>query len=194
MSCRNCAAIGALIAVMAIVALELSGDAQQAASLRTPWDDPDLQGIWDHKITTPLERPAKFADREFLTDEEVAALDKVSTASPVGRGRDVRAERGSEADVEGAYNNIFSTGGGRYLRSKRTSLLIDPPDGKLPPLTLEGQKLLAARTSNRFGTPTEDGDVPDRRNAGRRGNAAPPAGRGNDGAARRLARAEGGLT
>ena len=62
-----------------------------------------------------------------------------------GRGRDVRAERGTETDVEGAYNNIFSTGGGRYIRSKRTGLIIDPPDGKRPPITEEGRKLMAAR-------------------------------------------------
>lgn len=159
MTGRKLAAMAGLAAAIG-VALGLTAVAQ--APLRTPWGDPDLQGIWDHKITTPLERPAKFADREFLTDEEVAALDKAGTALPVGRGRDVRAERGSEADVEGAYNNIFSTGGGRYVRSKRTSLIIDPPDGKIPPITPEGEKLLAARTSNRFGTPGENGDVPDR--------------------------------
>jgi hypothetical protein len=154
-------AVAGLSAAAIAVALGLTAGAQRAP-LRTPWGDPDLQGIWDHKITTPLERPAKFADREFLTDEEIAALDKASTALPVGRGRDVRGERGTEADVEGAYNNIFSTGGGRYVRSKRTSLVIDPPDGKIPPLTPEGEKLRAARTSNRFGTPGENGDIPNR--------------------------------
>ncbi len=132
-------------------------------SLRTPWGDPDLQGIWDHKVTTPLERPAKYASKEFLTDQEIAELEKVPYNSPaavVGRGRDVRAERGTEADVEGAYNNIFSTGGGRYVRSKRTGLIIDPPDGKRPPITEEGRKLMAARGQNRFGTPGENGDIP----------------------------------
>jgi hypothetical protein len=150
------------VAVAALLAFGLTGGAQQPAPPRTPWGEPDLQGIWDHKITTPLERPAKLADREFLTDEEVAALDAASTAVPVGKGRDVRGERGSEVDVEGAYNNIFSTGGGRYNRSKRTSLLIHPPDGKLPPTTDEGKKLLAARAANRFGTPGEFGDIPNR--------------------------------
>jgi hypothetical protein len=69
--------------------------------------------------------------------------------------------RGTPEDVEGAYNNIFSTGNGtRYLRSKRTSLIIDPPDGKLPPVTAEGQKLRAARPEARFGVATENGDAP----------------------------------
>lgn len=103
MAPRSLAAIGALLTGVAIVGLGLRGGAQPSTSLRTLWGEPDLQGIWDHKITTPLERPAKFADREFLTDEEVAALDQTSTALPVGKGRDVRVERGSEVDVEGAY-------------------------------------------------------------------------------------------
>lgn len=163
---------GALIAVIALV-WGFTGGAQQSTPVRTPWGEPDVQGIWDHKITTPLERPAKFAEREFLTDEEIAALDKEGTALPVGKGRDVRAERGTEADVEGAYNNIFSTGGGHYVRTKRTSLLIDPPGGKLPPVTDEGKALIAARAANRFGTPGENGDIPGRPPAG---TAAAPAG------------------
>ena len=78
---------------------------------RTPWGDPDLRGIWDSKSTTPLERPEEYADREFLSDEEIAALeaarDRLADEGP--QGRDVRAAPGTEADVEGAYNNIFST-------------------------------------------------------------------------------------
>ena len=128
---------------------------------RTPWGEPDLQGIWDSKLITPLERPAKYADREFLTDEEVAAIERGAKETPVGKGRDVRAARGSEADVEGAYNNIFSTGQGtKYIATKRTSLIIDPPNGKLPPITPEGEKLRAARAGNRFGVAGENGDVP----------------------------------
>jgi len=166
------------VAASAVVAW-LSLSAQQVSPPKTPWGAPDLQGIWDHKITTPLERPAKFANREFLTNEEVAALDKDSTALPVGKGRDVRGERGTEADVEGAYNNIFSTGGGHYVRSKRTSLLIDPPDGKLPPVTDEGKRLMAERVSNRFGTPGENGDIPNRP-AGTVTGAVPASGSGTD--------------
>jgi hypothetical protein len=152
---------------MALVASLVPGTQTQSAggsgtspAPRTPWGDPDLQGIWDSKVITPLERPAKYANRELLTDAEVAALEKEAQASPVGQGRDVRAARGTPEDVEGAYNNIFSTGQGtRYLRSKRTSLIIDPPDGKLPPVTPEGQQLRAARRSNRFGVAGENGDI-----------------------------------
>jgi hypothetical protein len=123
---------------------------------RTPWGDPDLQGIWDSKSTTPLERPAQYADQEFLTDEEIAALEdaEVREASRGPQGRDVRAEPGTEADVEGAYNNIFSTGlGTHYSRTKRSSLVTDPPDGRLPPLTAEA----AARAAS---APRPRADVP----------------------------------
>jgi hypothetical protein len=107
---------------------------------RTPWGDPDLRGIWDSKSTTPLERPEEYADREFLSDEEIAALeaarDRLADEGP--QGRDVRAAPGTEADVEGAYNNIFSTFlDTAYSRTKRTSLIVDPPSGRLPPLTAE---------------------------------------------------------
>lgn len=109
-------------------------------SLRTAWNEPDLQGLWSRQIVTPLERPARYKDRAFLTDQEVAEIETVSMASPVGRGRDVRAVEGTEEDVEGAYNNVFTGSGGNWVKSKRTSLIIDPPDGRLPPLTADGEK------------------------------------------------------
>src|SRR5262245_37236666 len=116
-----------LVVIVAVIGLILTSEPkaqggqkpqQQGASMRMPWGDPDLQGIWDHKVSTPLERPDKYADREFLTDEEIKALETAvpynAPAAVLGRGRDVRNARGSVADVEGAYNNIFSTGSNRY--------------------------------------------------------------------------------
>jgi hypothetical protein len=155
------AAIGIALLVPAVDGQGPGTPAAGATAPRTPWGEPDLQGIWDSKIITPMERPDKYADREFLTDEEVAALEKAAAESVVGKGRDVRADAGTEEDVEGAYNNIFSTGQGtRYVRSKRSSLIIDPPNGKLPPITEEGRKLREGRAENRFGTPGEQGDIP----------------------------------
>jgi len=105
---------------------------------RTPWGAPDLSGIWNGKSMTPLERPAKFANREFLTDQEIAAIEGERGHE---RGRDVRAKKGTEADVEGAYNNIFSTAlDAKYVRTKRSSLIVDPPDGRIPARTPEGEK------------------------------------------------------
>lgn len=116
---------------------------------RTPWGVPDLQGIWDSKSSTPMQRPEEFADREFLTDEQVAVLNNEALdqeQSPAAQGRDVRGERGTAADVEGAYNDIFSTGiGMRYSRSMRSSLIVDPPDGRFPSLTSQGEARRAER-------------------------------------------------
>ena len=97
---------------------------------RMPWGAPDLQGIWDSKTLTPLERPAEYADREFLTDEEAAALEREVETAP---GRDQRSAPGTVDDVEGAYNNAFSSLlGRRIVGSRRTALIIDPADGKIP--------------------------------------------------------------
>jgi hypothetical protein len=94
--------------------------------------DPDLEGSWSNATTTPLERPAKYAGREFQTPEERAAQDKETAI-----GRDRRAEAGTLQDVAGAYN-AFCWEWGRS--DGRTSLIYDPPDGRIPALTLEGQK------------------------------------------------------
>ena len=100
--------------------------AKAATSLRTPWGDPDLQGTWFVMFDVPLERSAANANKEFLTDEEVAAADAKKGLDP---GRNARSS--GAQDVSGAYNAVFNS----VLRTgKRTSMIIDPPDGKIPPL------------------------------------------------------------
>jgi len=95
-------------------------------SLRTPWGDPDLQGTWFVMYDVPLERSAANANKEFLTDAEVAAADAKKGLDP---GRNARSSGAN--DVSGAYNAVFNS----VLRTgKRTSMIIDPPDGKIPPL------------------------------------------------------------
>jgi hypothetical protein len=92
---------------------------------RTPWGTPDLQGVWFVLTSVPLERTPANANKEFLTDEEVAALDKGKEVSP---GRNARNANGAQ-DVEGAYNAVFNS----ILKTgKRTSMIIDPPDGRIP--------------------------------------------------------------
>ena len=152
LACGGAGTAAAVVIGVLLVSAPTSGQLTPGAAFevpRTPWGDPDLQGIWDSKSTTSLQRPERFADREFLTDEEIAALEEARAreARQGPRGRDVRAEPGSEADVEGAYNNIFSTGlGTRYSRTRRSSLIKDPPDGRLPPLTAEAEARRAAQT------------------------------------------------
>lgn len=101
---------------------------------RTSDGQPDLQGVWNFSTPTPLERPSKFVGREFLTDEEAEAL------SSEAASRDRRAAN-AQADVGQAYNEFWSE---RGKPTKRTSLILDPADGKLPPLTPEGQQRAAA--------------------------------------------------
>jgi hypothetical protein len=93
---------------------------------RMPWGDPDLQGVWFVLANVPLERPAQYAGRELLTDAEVAELDKQKEADP---GRNARSANATQ-DVSGAYNAVFNS----VLKTgRRTSMVIDPPDGRIPP-------------------------------------------------------------
>jgi hypothetical protein len=128
---------------------------------RTPWGTPDMTGIWGlGYVFTPLERPKQFADREFLTEEEVVALERAH-AEPLGDGTGgrPRGERGSVADVEGAYNQAFSQAGQheRVVRTKRTSLIVDPPDGRIP-FTPEGRKRMEINSQRTGDEETQGAD------------------------------------
>jgi hypothetical protein len=106
--------------------------ARGGSSPRTAWGDPDLQGTWFVMADVPLERSAANAGKEFLTDAEVAASDKQKGLNP---GRNARSADSTQ-DVTGAYNAVFNS----ILRTgKRTSMIIDPPDGKIPPLVAGAQ-------------------------------------------------------
>lgn len=130
-------AIGALTVVTMVAELGIRVAAGQDGEVaeetwtvpRTPWGAPDLAGIWNGKSMTPVERPDRFAGREFLTGEEVAQLEADAFAEP---GRNARATKGTHEDVEGAYNDVFTGRSTNYIRTKRTSLIVDPPDGKIP--------------------------------------------------------------
>jgi hypothetical protein len=107
------------------------------AVARTPWGEPDLQGIWTNNYDTPLERPARYKDREFFTEEERAAIDN-ERARILGLGNRRRDPKGSEQDVGGAYDQtVFLTH--RHM-GRRTSMISDPPDGRLPALTPEAKQ------------------------------------------------------
>jgi hypothetical protein len=108
-----------------------------APTLKMPWGEPDLQGIWMDESDTPLQRPAKYAKQEFFTEAQRVELDKQRAAL---LGRDKRVERGTELDVAGAYNAAFMS---IKRTGVRTSLIVDPPNGRIPPLTPEAQKIAA---------------------------------------------------
>jgi hypothetical protein len=111
--------------------------AAPAPTVKTPWGEPDLQGIWTDEFEMPLQRPAKYADQEFFTETQRAELDLQRAALP---GKDRRAERGTEIDVAGSYNDVFKS---HRRTGARTSLIVDPPNGRIPPLTVEAQKINA---------------------------------------------------
>jgi hypothetical protein len=136
----------AAITIAALVGIALDGvellheraAAQEPTQFRTPWGDPDLQGLWSYATVTPLERPSAQAGKEFLSAEESAAVnDEAET-------RGDRRSADPKADIEGAYNAFWWD---RGRSTGRTSLIVDPPDGRLPALTPEAQARVAARAA-----------------------------------------------
>jgi len=114
------------------------------AQTRASAAKPDLSGIWTNATVTPLERPKEFAGKEFLTKAEAAEFEKQAVYDADGDRRD----GGAEADVGRAYNEFWRDRG-KVVSTMRSSLIVDPPDGKVPPLLPEAQKrnadLAAAR-------------------------------------------------
>src|SRR5499427_3641937 len=102
---------------------------------KTAWGEPDLQGLYTNKTITPLERPAQFAGEAELTDEQIADLENRAATRSVDNGR----TKGTEGDVSNAYNE-FWWDRGKKVTTKRSSLITDPPDGRVPALTADAQR------------------------------------------------------
>src|SRR5512145_1232569 len=130
--------IGVAVVITAVAVTVNLRSAETGGAPRTAWGEPDLQGIWTNEFDTPLQRASRYGTREFFTDEERAELDKERLAL---LGRDRRVERGTELDVAGAYNSVFMS---MKRTGRRTSLIVDPPDGRVPALTSEAAALTAA--------------------------------------------------
>ena len=133
-----------LAVVVIFVALVgvVPADAQSAVP-RTAWGTPDLQGIWDFRTITPLQRPEDLADQEFLTEEEASEreLAAVERNETLLNAPPREAESGQNV---GAYNNFWMDRGTTVVGTRRTSLIIDPPNGRLPEMTEAGQERAAA--------------------------------------------------
>jgi hypothetical protein len=106
----------------------------------TPDGQPDLQGYWSSATLTPLERPAELAGKPFLTEQEAAAYEKQLLQT----GNRDRREANAETDVGRAYNEFWFERGNKVVGTRRTSLIVDPPDGRIPPLLPEAQKIADA--------------------------------------------------
>jgi hypothetical protein len=130
----------AIVAVGALAALSVPPAVAQQGwkAPRTPWGEPDLQGTFSNRTITPFERSADVKGREFFTREEVAAMEKQAE----GQSGDEARTKGTRGDVERAYNDFWWDRGTK-VTSLRTSIVIDPPDGRVPPQTDDARKRAA---------------------------------------------------
>jgi hypothetical protein len=135
---RLATAVAVLSLAMHTVAGQTPTTTDPAPALMTGWGEPDLQGIWSRDADTPLQRPAKYKDKEFFTDAERAELDFQISGILARDSSEGRRSRGTERDVNAEFNQpVFTT---HLPVGKRTSLIVDPANGRVPPLTPEAQK------------------------------------------------------
>ena len=179
---RYVATVLTVIALVSVSVVPLIGQTQAVDGPRTPDGRPDLSGVWDFRTVTPLERPAELAEKEFFTEEEAAAfasqrvresnvdLNRATTAT----GRKVVNGTTETVDLASAYNNFWWDRGDSVVGTNRTSLVIDPPDGRIPALTPEAEERAAERAalSQRITEGPEDRSLSERCIMGF--NAGPP--------------------
>ena len=122
-------AIATVAVLLQLAAVPVEGQAPG----ETPWGHPNLEGIWLDVYATPLERPAELGDREFFTTAERAERDQARMVNP---GRNARGQDG-RTDVAGAYNAVYTSA---RPAGPRTSLVVDPPNGRIPALTPEARR------------------------------------------------------
>jgi len=157
MQARVFAAFGLLVAPwLAATSVLAQSDASATGATfevpRTPWGHPDLQGVWDYRTITPLQRPAEFGDRAYYTEEEIANLEENAAE---------RLDEAPDTSVQtGLVHAVYLTDPGVSIdESRRTSLIIDPPDGKIPELTdsarAEQEKRTQERARARTAGPTD---------------------------------------
>ena len=139
---------GAALALVALTASAVS--AQEVEIPRTPWGAPDLQGVWDRRTNTPFQRPRELGNKAVYTEEEASlvAAERVVVEVPgdatrvAGRAEDEHQEI---AETIGNYNGFWFDGGTTFI-NRRTSLVTDPPNGRIPPVTASAaQKRTAMR-------------------------------------------------
>jgi hypothetical protein len=142
-----------LACVAAVVAIPAAGQAPQKTSAskngttpRAPDGKPDLQGVWTNVTLTPLERPAELKDKAFFAS--AAEADQYAK-DLIQRTNADRRDGGADADVGRAYNQFWYDRGTKVIPALRTSLITDPPDGKIPALTPAAQARVTAQADAR---------------------------------------------
>ena len=129
-----------MLGVVALAAVPLLAQSQKGDRR------PDLDGVWNYATLTPLERPGQYADKPVLTDEEAEVFEREALQR---NDADRRPPAGSDADVALAYNNAWYDRGSKVVGTRRTSIITDPSDGRIPALTTEGQRRAALRADVR---------------------------------------------
>ena len=147
------------VAASLLLAPALAGaQAENWTAPRTAWGSPDLQGVWDFRTITPMERPPDLAT-EVLSDEEAARLEAENEATLAAR------DSQTPFDTVGNYNQFWFDPGATVVDTRRTSLVVDPPDGRIPAMTPDAQARYEAGTEAGRGlrrhTPTPGGFVED---------------------------------
>ena len=142
---------------------------------KTSWGDPDLRGTWDFRSITPFQRPPEFKDKEFLTPEEVAEFEKKRRKANTRRDLEDRGPLVlGQADLDVGYNWIFVDNGKKMNSTRRSSLIVDPPDGRLPALTEDAERRRDERTTRSRQVPAGPEDRNPRERCIIGFNAGPP--------------------
>jgi hypothetical protein len=135
------------LVAIALLPLALTGQSKQYTPAKTPDGQPDFQGIWTNVTITPIERPAELKDKAFFTPAEAAAFEK----QVIERNNADRRDGGPEADVGRAYNDAWYDRGTKVVKTLRTSLVVDPPDGRVPTLLADAQQRQQERLAQNRG-------------------------------------------
>ena len=149
MSRLSFAVASVVVAAMLAPAAAVGQPSEAPSPPRTAWGDPDLRGIWNNATLTPLQRPANLADRAFLTAEEAAGLAQ-QTVERNAELLSAPARRAEAGGNVGAYNNFWMERGTSVVPTMRTSIIVDPEDGRLPPLTPAAQSRMDSDEARRI--------------------------------------------
>ena len=144
--------LGAMVLGLALAAEPVAAQIDGYAAPRTAWGTPDIGGVWNSSTVTPLQRPEAQADKEYLTEEEAAAVEQrvVEANARANAPSEVRTEPLPVGGNVGGYNSFWLDRGTTVVPTRRTSLVVDPPNGRLPALTPAYERHVTSRERQRI--------------------------------------------